>query len=389
MIKRTDTGMIRILELISLLGEATSDEIKRFSNSSMYAEKLITAMKKIAYIKAFKNEKKSTLRLTKKGKKYLADNLPEIFGESFLGEKFMNRVRDDTRREERRAKLAEILYLFYRADVKIFPDEKQLLKNTTVNTRADTADYADKNSLEFYTSVEIKNIIPDYKKGIGSRALGILIAFGKIYIVYSTVEGNLLWRKDTEKDFLLNTQNVLARQLFGRDQGTYLLVIGGHEKVPAFIMKRKEKPTGKIYPCTELPNMIFALKDKKRDLTLDFILTGSDIPDRLESVFKETFVYDKKYLQYDGVMKKKEKDAQGNIITRETFGICAYRFNLGKIMDGIVDGAVRCGKKVMIFCFDFQRIYIENFLKELNQEANPNIKIVSKSIETYKEEYSL
>jgi len=156
--------MIRILELISLLGEATSDEIKRFSNSSMYAEKLITAMKKIAYIKAFKNEKKSTLRLTKKGKKYLADNLPEIFGESFLGEKFMNRVRDDTRREERRAKLAEILYLFYRADVKIFPDEKQLLKNISVNTRADTTDYADKNIVEFYTSMEIKNIIPDYKK---------------------------------------------------------------------------------------------------------------------------------------------------------------------------------------------------------------------------------
>lgn len=49
-----------------------------------------------------------------------------------------------------------------------------------------------------------KNIIPDYKKGIGSRALGILIAFGKIYIVYSTVEGNLLWRKDKEKDFPKN-----------------------------------------------------------------------------------------------------------------------------------------------------------------------------------------
>lgn len=75
-----------------------------------------------------------------------------------------NRHLDDTRREERRAKLAEILYLFYRADVKIFPDEKQLLKNISVNTRADTTDYADKNIVEFYTSVEIKNIIPDYKK---------------------------------------------------------------------------------------------------------------------------------------------------------------------------------------------------------------------------------
>ena len=33
MVKKTDTMMIRILELIALLGEAASDEIKRFLNS--------------------------------------------------------------------------------------------------------------------------------------------------------------------------------------------------------------------------------------------------------------------------------------------------------------------------------------------------------------------
>lgn len=63
-------------------------------------------------------------------------------------------------------------------------------------------------------------------------------------------------------------------------------------------MKRNNKTSGKIYPSFEFPNMI-------NGLTLDFILTGSEIPERLENVFIETFIYDKKYLQYDGVMMKK------------------------------------------------------------------------------------
>lgn len=387
--KKNDTRMIRILELISLLGEVTSDEIKKFSSSISYAEKLITAMKKEAYIKNYKNEKKSTFRLTQKGKKYLEDNLPEIFGESLSRQTFMNRVRDDIRREERRAKLAEVLFIFHSSGVKIFPDEKQLLKNASEITRADPTDPTDyiwKDSSEFYTSVEIKNIIPDYKKGIGSRTLGILLSFGKIYIVYYTVEGNLIWRKDTEADFLTNTKNVLARKLFGKDPGTYLLVIGGDEKTPSAIMKRKYKTDGKIYPCAELPNMIFALKDKEKDFTLDFILTGSDIPDRLENVFKASLTADKKYLQYDGVIKKMEKDLAGNIVTRETYGLCAFKFDLNKIMDSIY-GAVNLKKKVMIFCFDYQREYIEIFLKEQSEEDNPNIEILSNTIGAYKENY--
>ena len=83
--KRIDAIMIRILELISLLGEASSDEIKKFSSSVSYAEKMITSMKKGSYIKNFKNENRPIFRLAQKGKKYLADNLPEILDGSLLG----------------------------------------------------------------------------------------------------------------------------------------------------------------------------------------------------------------------------------------------------------------------------------------------------------------
>lgn len=388
MAKKTDTLMIRTLELIALLGEATSDEIKKFSNSPSYAEKLITSMKKESYIKNYKSENKSTYRLMLKGKKYLMDNLPEVFSETFTGQKSMNRVRDDKRREERRKKLADILLLFHRADVKIFPDEKTLLKNTAVNARTDTTDFTDGHRLEFYTSMEIKNIVPDFKKGIGSRALGILIAFGKLYIIYSTTDGNLLWRKDMEKEFMQNTKGVLARRLFGQDNGTYLLVLSDNKRVPSIIMQRKERTGGKIHPSSDISNMIFALKDRDKDATLDFVLSGSNIPDRLEVVFKEEFVIDKKNLQFDGVKIEMEKNASGNILTRETFGICVFRFDLRKVMDAVY-AASENNKTVTICCFDYQREYIEIFMKDLKQSDNSKIEIRSDSIEKYVEDNRL
>ena len=132
--------MIRILELIAFLGEVTADDIKNFSRSPSYAEKLITLMKKESYIKSFRSENKSIYTLMIKGKKYLDQNLPESFLNSFRGQTTMNRVRYDKRSEERRRKLANILRLFHRADVKIFSDEKFLLKNTSVNECANITD---------------------------------------------------------------------------------------------------------------------------------------------------------------------------------------------------------------------------------------------------------
>jgi hypothetical protein len=269
--------------------------------------------------------------------------------------------------------------------VKIFPDEKTLLKNITVNTRTDTTDLSDIQRPEFYTSVEIKNIIPDYKKGIGSRNLGILIAFGKLYIVYLTYDGNLLWKKDTEKDFLINTIEVLAKKLFGQNNGTYLLVLSDDISVPSIIMKRGDKSGGKIYPCSELPNMIFALKDLNGDATLDLILKGSDVPDRLNSVFKKIYLPDKKYIGYDGVIRERKTNASGNLTISENFGIFVFWFDMCKVMEA-VEGAVRCQRKVTIFCFDYQRKYIEIFLKELKQDENPRIEILSDSIEGFMED---
>ncbi len=134
--------------------------------------------------------------------------------------------------------------------------------------------------------------------------------------------------------------------------------------------------------------MLFALKDRNMDATLDFILSGSEIPDKLKSVFESTYIPDKKYFEFDGVLKHRDKDAAGNHIITEDLGCFVFWFDLRKVMDAVF-AASENGKKVTICCFDYQREYIEMFLKDLRQSNNSKIEILSDSIEGYVEDNHL
>lgn len=186
MISKADSAKVRILEILAMTGEMTGENIKAFFSSSEYVRKTITALKNESLIKKSSEKGKPAYRLTSKGKLKLKEVLPDVFEPLLEGGKTMNKTRDDNRRIERRNKLIEVLLLFHRADVKIFPDEKVLLSNSssmhlTDNTdNTDTTDFARNRQPEFYTAVEIKSLIPDYKTANGSRALGVLLSYGII-----------------------------------------------------------------------------------------------------------------------------------------------------------------------------------------------------------------
>ena len=114
--------------------------------------------------------------------------------------------------------MLEMLTVFQREDVKIFPDEKCILKKFFLDAGTDNTDNAGtvlNCQPEFYTAVEIKEVIPDFNVAKGSRSLVVLISYGKIYVIYYTYEGDLLWRKETEIKFRECARNCLARKLFG------------------------------------------------------------------------------------------------------------------------------------------------------------------------------
>lgn len=362
MAKKSDTLKVKVLELLALVGELSSDEIKSFVNSSSYGEKIITALKKETLIRKYKIEDRDLFRLAPRGKKYLKEILPGEFESYLTRQRSMNRIRDDKRRIERRDKLAKMLFMFHRADIKILPDEKTLLKNSSVNTRTDSTDTTDAHRPEFYTSMEIKNLVPDYKTSIGSRALGILIANNMLYIVYYTADGELLWKHDSEENFLKSTSRVLARKLFGKNYGTYQLVFGDSEKTVAAIMKRYgTKSKGKIYPSADMPDMIFALTNTEKDATLDLILHCPRFINDLKAKYGSNIAYDEKMPFFDGVRKTKYRAENGIIREREEFYLFAFLFDMVKVVQA-VDVSVKRKYEVRIYCFDYQQKFLEAFI---------------------------
>lgn len=360
MYTKKDSMAIKILEILALVGEVSADEILGFFKSKSYAAKVITNLKNDGFIKRSKDQKRITYRLSLAGKKKLRAYLPEVFERLLSDRKSMNVVREDNGYKQRRKKLYEVLSLFQGADVKIFPDEKVLLRKHFVKAGADCTDDTDCTDIsdnitpEFYTSVEIKEFIPDFNIAKGSRSLGVLISCGTIYIVYSTSEGELLWRKETEIKFAECARSTLAYTLFGTTTKVKLLVLGDKEFVAAKIIKRySQKSCGKIYPSSELPEMIFALKDSSKDFTLQIITKYYNILD----IPKERIT---KEVKYDGIFPFLEGRSlsDSSLYYTQLLLLDLYKAAAS------IDACRKKGLELMIYCFRYQYKIIESMLED-------------------------
>ncbi len=372
MIKKTDSTKVRILELLALTNELSSDNIKSFFSSAGYAEKIITRLKKDSLIRNTVEGGKPVYRLTKHGKEKLRELLPDVFGPLLEGHKTMNRIREEKRRIERRHKLTKILSLFYKMNIKIFPDEKVIIKKYFLNTRTDNTDSIYNCEPEFYTSMEIKSMVPDYKKAIGSRNLGVLISHGKIYIIYLTENGELLWKKEVEKNFKEITSNTLAKKLYGKYNGTYLLVLGEKLKAVQSILNRYDSRTrGMIHPSSDLANMIFALTDIETDATLKLITKPYDHIADMESAISSDVVYDGLFPFFAGQ----------SITNKLEYHLNTYLFD----MYNVAAGVKACRDKnmnVVVNCFSYQETYIKSILdKDLRSKISFNTMYVEEGSE--------
>ena len=357
---KADSTAIKILEILALVGEMSSDEICSFFNSESYVRKVLSSMHNDKIVKKSKNTEKITYRLTVAGKNKLKERLPDVYKELLADRRSMNVVRDDKGYKDRRKKLLEILTMFHRADIKIFPDEKVLIKNYSVITQADTTDTTDATDFlkniqpEFYTSLEIKEQIPEFNIAKGSRALGILISYGKIYIIYSTYEGELLWWKETERKFKTAARLNLAKPLFGNDE-VYMLVFADKVSTVKTIVNRYgSERCGKIHTDNTIPNLFFSLKDTSKDATLRIITDKNYYIDKLEKTMGAELKYDKDFPCFAG-----KKDGG-----KPEYDFYAYMFDLHSVAQCID----YCKKvpKVNFCCFDYQKEYIERIIETDN-----------------------
>ena len=115
---KADSTAIKILELLALVGDMSSDEICKFFSSESYVRKILSTMNNDKIIKKFKNSEKITYRLTLAGKNKLRECFPEEFTELLSDRRSMNQVRNEKGYKDRRKNLLEILTMFHRADIK-------------------------------------------------------------------------------------------------------------------------------------------------------------------------------------------------------------------------------------------------------------------------------
>ena len=215
MIKK-DTIDYRLVSLIGLAGEIRTDELYKLNYGKEYIRKTICRLKSSGYIKVYKYSFDKYLRLTTKCKNYLSTNFPERFSDCFEGASATNKIRNDDYRRERYHRLGEVLLMLNLADIKIFPDEKTLMKKTHGFTGADETDLSDycveKNTAEFYSSAELKSA-GLFMNARTSRALGIIYSHPEVYVIYNVSDGIFKWENKVEESFFFRAEQTFLWNL--------------------------------------------------------------------------------------------------------------------------------------------------------------------------------
>ena len=162
--QKTKTLKETILEIIALSGEVRRRDLFILPYAQEYMRKTIADLKTEGMIRESDFEGVRTFRLSNAGKKWLMGKFPGRYESYLSGNVETNKIRSEPQRRERNLRMGQLMLMLGQTNVKLFPDEKHLLKQNSVRTGADGTDCTDNITAEFYSSVELKHLIADYKK---------------------------------------------------------------------------------------------------------------------------------------------------------------------------------------------------------------------------------
>lgn len=191
-----------LLTLTALCGEYPISHISRLPGGSAYLESVVTSLRRDGLLHTFSKDGLRGLRLTPSAKRLLLADAPEWFSDYLTGSSEPNKLKSEIPRRLRLHRMAEILTVMHNADVPAFPWEKppfSAMADHSTNTPA------------YYTSREVKGIGPQGTKIRSSRATGILLTDGGIFLTYNTAKTQMKWEYKAELRFkaLLQTEVVM------------------------------------------------------------------------------------------------------------------------------------------------------------------------------------
>lgn len=188
-----DTLPSLFLTLTALSGEFPAAMVNRLPGADTYIEFAIKRLKRDKLIRAFYRDGVRGFRLTLNAKRLLLASHPSWFQSSLSGNAETNLLKGEITRRLRLHRMAEILLIMHNAGAVIFPWEKPPLFNSA---RSDIGYFIQQPT--YYSSREIKELGPQSSKIRGSRATGILLTDGGIFVVYNTAATEMKWEYKVE-----------------------------------------------------------------------------------------------------------------------------------------------------------------------------------------------
>ena len=190
-----------LLTLTALCGEYPIRQISHLPGGSAYLESVVTALRRDGLLRTFSKDGLRGLRLTSSAKRLLLADAPEWFSAYLTGSSEPNKLKSEIPRRLRLHRMAEILTIMHNADIPAFPWEKVPFSAASQSAAIPA----------YYTSREVKEIGPQGAKIKSSRATGILLTDGGIFLTYNTAKAQMKWEYKAELRFkaLLQTEGVM------------------------------------------------------------------------------------------------------------------------------------------------------------------------------------
>lgn len=189
-----------ILTLTALSGEFPMSQISRLPSTNAYREKVLKSLKAKKLLRTYYRNGLRGLRLTAQAKKLLTIDQPDRFGPLFTGDTATSTPKYTLVHRLRLHRMAEVLVTMFNAGVSVFPWGKPVVFTPTPLT---AAPYIEQPT--YFSSREVKNLGLMANKIRGSRATGILLTDGDIFVVYNTGASEMKWEQRAEmrmKSFL-------------------------------------------------------------------------------------------------------------------------------------------------------------------------------------------
>lgn len=352
------------LTLTALSGEFPTDLLARLPGAASYKEFAVKQLKRENLLRTYYRDGVRGLRLTYPAKKLLLSSQPDWFRPYLSSAAETNRLKSEITRRLRLHRMAEVLVSMLNADVTVFPWEKP-----SVFQPVPPPPHTRISSPTYFSSREVKEIGPQRDMIRGSRATGVLLAGGDVFIVYNTGVFEMKWefRAELRLKNLLKTDLCHARLphqfmdaqqsaiVFGADMGRMEPLMGAHgqSEHDYFVLDG------------DIEHFYYLTGDHQGEVILQLIC-DPDEKAALDAVLSE----DLSEAQPGLVVENDAMDGDEPVLF-------AYTCDMPRIKR--FDNALHIhNKKGTLYCFDFQ----EDVLRKL---CGPNVSIRVIDFDTYEE----